>query len=319
MNTTNKVLATILIAQIVLAVVVFWPRAADYAGDILFKGAEGNDITRLEIIDADNNRVLLARSDDEWVMPEAGNFVADSDKIDPILDNIKALRTNRLVTMTSDSHASLEVAEDKFQRRLKLTWADGEQKTLYLGSSGGAGATHFRQAGKDEVFITGDITIWSAVAQASSYIDTLYFSVPRDSVTSLILENANGTFEFVKDDDTWRYLNLGESEQFKDSELTTLLTQTTSLRMAAPLGIEEKPSYGLADPQVILTLQADSDVVQHQYELRIGVGIGEHHVAISSDSSYFVSISSYTANSLINKTHRSFLDDLSEDELETSG
>ena len=68
-----------------------------------------------------------------------------------------------------------------------------------------------------------------------------------------------------------------------------------------------------------MTLQADSDVVQHQYELRIGVGIGEHHVAISSDSSYFVSISSYTANSLINKTHRSFLEDLSEDELETSG
>ena len=214
---------------------------------------------------------------------------------------------DRLVTMTVGSHARLEVADDKFKRRMQITWEDGTTHTLYLGSSGGAGATHFRQSGEDDVYITGNLTTWGTAARASSYIDTQYLSVPRDTVTMLRLENANGAFEFVKDGETWQYMNLVDDEKFQESEFTTLLTQVTSIRMNSPLGTDQKPSYDLGNPQVVVTMQVVSDKSQQQYVFLVGAKMGDTYVASSTESPFLVTISSYVATNLMNKAHQDFL------------
>lgn len=319
MSRTNQILSVLLVGQLALGFVVFWPSAADDGGGILFDARQENEIVHVEISDEDGNKVVLSSIGDGWVLPEAGEFVADADKITPILESIKALRTNRLVTMTEGSHARLEVSDDKFKRRLQLTWDDGEYDTLYLGSSGGAGATHFRLAVDDEVYITADLTAWGTTAQASSYIDTQYFSVDLDTVTAVKLENSNGTFEFIKEDGAWLYLGLAEDEQFQESGLTALLTQMTSLRMTAPLGTEEKPSYGLANPQAVVTLHTDADQAQHQYVLRVGAKTGDNYVASSSESLYIVSVAPYIGNILIDKTHEEFLQASVDLEVDSSG
>ena len=319
MSKNNQVLSAILLAQLALVAVVFWPSSADAGVPLLFADRDEMEIVKLEIIDSDDNKLVLSASEDKWVLPDSGNFEADGEKIIPLLNSIRALRTNRLVTKTADSHARLEVSDDKFKRRLLITWDDGEHHTLYLGSSGGAGATHFRQNGEDEVYITADLTSWGTAAHASSYIDTQYISVSRDTVTALKLENSNGIFEFVRDGGVWRYINLGDYEQFKESDLDTLVTQTTSLRMTKPLGTEDKTSYELETPQAVVTLQTESDEAQHQHVLRVGAKIGENYVVSYTGSPYRVTIAPYTATSLINKTHEDFLQEPLEEQPETTG
>ena len=197
MNKSNRLLSALLVAQIVLGVVVFWPRGASVGDGKLFADRDEAEIVALAITDGDGKHVVLAEDGEEWVLPEADAFPADSDRVVPLLRKLEQLRTGRLVTVTEGSHTRLQVGEEKFNRKLQVTWSDGAQNTLLLGSTAGAGATHFRLLGADEVYLTAELTPWEANTAASNYIDTQFFSVPRDTITAITLQNENGKFTFV--------------------------------------------------------------------------------------------------------------------------
>ena len=124
MKRHNRILASILILQIILSVVVFWPRpVATGASEPLFPGLEADDIVALTIADGEGKSITLARLPSpevgrgaggegrgDWVLPDADDYPAQADKITPLLDKIVGLTTARLVTRTDASHKRLQVA-----------------------------------------------------------------------------------------------------------------------------------------------------------------------------------------------------------------
>ena len=207
----------------------------------------------LSISDADGNQVELSKKGDGWVLPQADDFPADAEKITPVLDKIQGIKTNRLVTRTEASQKRLKVADGDFNRLLELTLSDGSSHKLYLGSSAGASATHVRADSESEVFLTGDLTAFDANAQASAWIDTLFFSLPTTATVSLTLENQNGTFEFEKQGETWAMKGLADGEVLKESEVTRLVNLASAVRMTEPIGKEEQATFGLAEPLATAT------------------------------------------------------------------
>ena len=306
MNKTNRLLSALLVLQVVLGVVVFWPREAGVGGGLLFPDREDAEIVALAITDGDGKRVALAEDGEEWVLPEAAAFPADSDRVAPLLRKLEQLRTGRLVTVTEGSHTRLQVGEEKFNRKLQITWSDGMQNTLLLGSSAGAGATHFRLLGEDEVYLTGELTPWEANTAVSNYIDTQFFSVPRDAITAIALQNQNGIFTFVKHDDKWEWVELAADETLNDTALNSLVSQVSSVRMIAPLGKERQPSYALEKPQATVIITSEIDGVLQEHVLRVGAERNDNFVFSVSGAEYFVTVSAYTAGNLIDKTHADF-------------
>ena len=86
-------------------------------------------------------------------------------------------------------------------------------------------------------------------------MNTLYFSATSDQVTSLTLTNANGTFDFTKAGEGWTLAGLADGETLSQDVCSTLLSQTTALRMSAPLGKTEQDNYGMDAPQAVITLR----------------------------------------------------------------
>ncbi len=306
-NRANQLLGGLLVAQVVLAAVVFWPRATAAGGGLLFAGQVEAEIVALAITDGDGKRVALAKDGQQWVLPEADAFPADGDKVAPLLRKIEQLRTGRLVTVTEGSHARLQVAEQKFNRKMQITWSDGAQNTLLLGSTAGAGATHFRLLEESEVYLTADLTPWEANTAASNYIDTQFFSVQGDTITAITLQNGNGSFTFVKHDEKWTWLELAADETLDDTALNRLLSQVSSVRMIAPLGKARKPSYGLEQPRAtaIITVEVDDALLEHV--LRVGAERDGDYVFGASGAEYYASVSAYTAGNLIDSTHADFV------------
>lgn len=307
MNRQNQILTAILVVQIVLAGAIFWPRtvASGVESGPLLADFQAGEVTRLTISDADGNQITLARSGEAWVLPEADEFPADGEKIEPLLENIEAIQTNRLVTRTDASHRRLQVADDDFNRRLELSLSDGRSHQLYLGSSAGASATHVRSDDNPEVFLTGDLTSWDANPQASAWIDTLYFTVPQTATLALTLENGNGTFEFEKEDETWTMLGLAEDETLNQSEVTRLVNQASSVRMTEPLGHEAQPAFGLDNPLATITLETEDET----YTLRVGAQneADNSYVMSSSTSPYYVRVAQFTGDAFVTPTRDSFL------------
>ena len=308
MKRHNQILAGILVVQIALSVVVFWPKpAASAEREPLFPEIEADDVVALTITDADGNVLAVRQVGEEWVLPDADDYPAQADKITPLLEKIAGLTTGRLVTRTDASHRRLQVAIDDFSRRVDFEMADGTKHTLYLGSSPSYGAIHFRLDGQSEVYLTSDIDTYETSATVASWIDPSYPTVVQDDVTEMTLQNGNGEFTFTRDagDGNWTMDGLATDETLNEAQVDNLLRRATSVAIVRPLGKEEKPSYGMDEPSAVVTLGTGEKTVT----LRVGAKdpTDNSYVVISSESPYYVRVAEYGVQNLLESTRDDFL------------
>ncbi|HDQ70867.1 MAG TPA: DUF4340 domain-containing protein [Chloroflexi bacterium] len=325
----NQALIGLLVIQVILSVVVFWPKAPAAAqAEPVFpaltvgEGEEGDaaesggvyDIVDLKIADADGNEIHLAKVDGEWVLPEADNFPANVDRIQPVLESIAALNTGRLVTRTDASHKQLQVAKSDFLRRVTFETAGGEAYTLFLGSSPSYGATHFRVEGKNETYLTGELSTWELGTTAVTWIDAQYQNVALADLQRVTLENGNGVFVFFReeideDEETgaeapWTMEGLEADETLATTRVTAMIRQAAVINMLAPLGREEKSAYGLDDPAAVATLVlADKSIT-----VRVGAQVDDGYVVKSSESPYYVRVAEFGVQNLADNGREDFLE-----------
>ncbi|MEE8391610.1 MAG: DUF4340 domain-containing protein [Anaerolineae bacterium] len=308
MKRHNQILVGVLIVQIILSVLVFWPKSsAAVEGETLFPDLESNDIVTLTIADADGNSVTLQQVTGNWVLPDAGDYPAQMDRITPLLEKIVGLATGRLVTRTDSSHKRLQVAPSDFVRRIEFETMGGETHTLYLGSSPSYGATHFRVDRQNETYLASDFSIWETNATADSWIDTTYLNVPQTDVIKLTLENANGTFVFIQDaEGNWTMDGLADDETLAETKVTAAVRQASWINMTDPLGKEEQAAYGMDEPNAVATVETADRVVT----LRVGAQDPDDnsYVVISSESPYYVRVSEYSVQSLAENTRDDFIE-----------
>jgi hypothetical protein len=296
--------------------VVFWPRGGEVqAGEALLADLDTTQVTRLIIDDADGNSITLVKSGGIWVLTDADDYPALADKIEEMLQNLAKIETNRLITQTAASHERLGVAADEYERRIKIEGPGGESAVLYVGTSSGVSATHVRLEGQDEVFLTGEINSFEVDASPSNWIDTSFLSLPGDQVTGMILENANGNFEFEKDgvNGEWSLIDMPEGRELDSSKVTSLANQLSNLQMLRPVGKQDQTEYGFGQPNAIVTiLTNEENDATTTYSIEVG-GIsteGDNYYVRSSESDYIVLIASSSLGDLVNDTQEDFFQEL---------
>jgi hypothetical protein len=311
MNRGNQVLAGLLVLQAVLALVVLWPRQpAIAAGEPLLPGLEADQVSGLTVRDGSGETVRLVRRGDAWVLADAGDYPVTVGTVPDLLAKIAALETGRLVAETPDSHLRLEVAGERYLSRVELESQDGSVRAIYVGSSPSYGAAHVRVEGEDDVYLVSDLSSQDVGTGLSTWIDTSYFAVPSDQIVAATLENQNGVLEFVKGGQEWTLAGLDEDETASNSEISSLITRATSVRMLRPLGKEEKDEYGTQDPSARLVLHArSSEGTETTYTLLVGAqDVDGSYVLKASESPYYVQVSEFAAQDWVQKGRKNFLE-----------
>ena len=305
----HQILAVVLLAQIVLSVVVFWPRPST-AGqqEPLFPDITAEDVTALTIEDAEGNVVELRKVTGDWVLPNAGQFPAQGDTVTSLLGKLTDLSTGRLVTNSDVSHKRLQVAADDFVRRIAFETSDGTEETIFIGSSPQYGSAHFRLKGQSETYLTSELTTWDVRANVSGWIDTAYESVAQADVTRMRLENANGTFVFEKEDEeTWTMAEPAteESETLDQTQVTSLLRRVASQTIKRPLGTDKREAYGMDDPNAVVTLETEDKTVT----LHVGAEDTDDgsYVVKSSESDYYVQVAATSVAALVENGRDAFV------------
>ncbi|MDM8520802.1 DUF4340 domain-containing protein [Anaerolineales bacterium HSG6] len=308
MSQLNKILAIVFAIQIAIVGFVFWSQTAttQTATDPLIADFEPNEVVGLVISDGEGNSIHLQKEGETWLLASADGYPVQGEKVLPVLEKIPNLTRNRLVAKTDTSHNRLQVGAADFNRLLELTLADGTGHKLYLGSSGGVGATHVRTDDQVEVYLSGEINPFEVNAQPSNWVDTVYFTVPQSATQQIKLENSNGTFQFDRvDDETWAMSDLAGDELFNQVGVTTMFNQLSPLRLVKPLGTENKPEYGLDNPQATVTIEADEP-----YTMLVGnlTPDEQGYYLKASNSPYYVQVAKFTGDNLINKVRTDFLE-----------
>ncbi len=307
MKRHQQILAGILVVQIILGVITFWPRSGSAgAAQPVFPDLKVEDIVTLTITDDKGAHIVLRRSGENWSLAEADDYPARASSITPILDKFTKLNTATLVARTESSHKALQVADDNFLRRIDIGMKDGTTHTFYLGSSPRYTATHFRVAGQAETYLTADLSAWEMNPAATSWIDTSYRSLDSAKVTEVTLQNANGTFRLVKSGEQWTLADLAGDESIAPGKTADIVNKAARITLQRPLGLKEEASYGLATPAATVTLTMEDGSV---YTLRVGAKFdGSNYAVKASESPYYVAVTEYNVKTLIENDRAAFLE-----------
>lgn len=341
---TNIILITILAAQLIAGVVIFFPDTSseETSSGPLLAGFDASSVQSIAVRDAQDRVVVVARGEgDTWVLPEKGDFPVQTSRITTLLTDIGALEANRLIAQNTSSHSRLKVAENDYERLVEITYADNHTDRLYVGTAGGGNATHMRLNDSSQVYLTSGLSSWEIPTQLSSWIDTLYFSAPQDQIAYIKVENANGTFELQKRDDAWTLIGLQGGETLDTAGVDRVVRQSASLRMTQPVGKESEDRFGMDSPLATVTITTreevqpeaeatpevtpeasinvsplaipestpEPEVIETTYTVLIGAQLegGTDYVVKASGSEFYVQISASAAETFVNLSRADLL------------
>ncbi len=308
----NQVLAALLIVQAVVLAIVLWPRStAGTAGEPFLPGLQADQVMQVTIGDDQQASIELLQREGKWVIPAAGDYPCKEGAVPDFLAKLVALKRDRLVTQTADSHKRLKVADQDFVRVIELRLADSTVRRLYLGTSASSTAVHIRIAEQDQVYLAPGLSTGDIGAQAASWVDTLYSSIPQDQMVSVTLQNANGRLALNKGEDgAWTLADLATGETLNQSAVTSWISRVASVRMVAPLGTEAQASYGLDSLKATVQIETKGqDGTTKAYTLQVGAQDEQDNTYVfkSSESPYYVRVGEYTVADWVGKKRADFL------------
>ena len=290
MTKGNKILAGLLVLQVVLLVVVFWPRSSDAAGGKLFPGLEAVNVTAVTISDSDGRSIRLARTPFGCVLPEADDYPCEENRLPDFLTRVEDITKTSLVAETKASHARLKVAEDEFERLIELDTAEGERYRLYLGTSPRTGSGHVRADGQDRVYLAPSLSAAVSPVEASFWVDPGYIKINPNDVVSFTQDNPQGEFRLERNDEQgWVIAGADDDIALDQEKVTSLVGKLATLQLLRPLGKEELESYFPPNAPTTVTVNTGAGN-GGEIVLRIGAKFEDEaaFVVKSSKSPYYV-------------------------------
>lgn len=337
MSKANRILLGVLVAQlaVIAGTKLLGGRQATVAPRKLLPELSAATLGRLEIADGEQHRVELAREGGQWVLASGGGYPVTQSKVTELIGKLAALTAAEPVSTQPQHQYALEVAADKFTRRVTVTPSTPGAKatTFFLGTSPGVKKAHFRFATEAQTYAASELSSWDVGSQPSDWIAPEYFKVERKDVVALTLVNANGKVEVRKGaDGKWTLVDLAKGETVNESEIESLLGSATTINVDQPVGKHVEPAFGLDPPKALLTLVTETPAAptptptpaavgqpapspaptaaapsQRTFVLGLGAKDSDRYYAKSGQSPFVVKIASWSGDSLFNKKRADLL------------
>ncbi len=155
--------------------------------------------------------------------------------------------------------------------------------------------------------MTDQLTTYETSPEADSWIDTAYVAVAVDDLVRMSLENANGSFDFTKDEEgNWTMAGLGSDETLDQTQVGNVVRRAASINMVEPLGKEQLDDYAMTQPHALVTLETADGTTT------VTVGAQDpddnSYVVASSASEYYVRVSEFSVKDLVESSREDFLE-----------
>lgn len=133
--------------------------------------------------DAPGAAVSLLRREDRWELAEPAGLPADAARIDGLLTTLAGLRPGPPVADSAAARRRFAVAKNRYERRITLQTAEGEQ-VLYLGTPAGIRRAHLRAAGDDAIHRVA-LALIDVPADADGWLDKTLLQLPAATIAAI--------------------------------------------------------------------------------------------------------------------------------------
>lgn len=196
-------------------------------------------VDQLQIEGREGQKLVLKKTENQWVLPNYENALADAEKVTTQLDSLTSIKRTWPVAKTAEAGKRFKVADEGFERRLVFKSGEQELATLLLGSSPGFRKVHARLAGEDQVF---DIpySTYQASLKTADWIDKQVLHLDSKQISVIELADVslqhNGEELLVPE--------LAANEQLNAESAKKLLEQLSTLSV-----VDVEPGISLPEEE----------------------------------------------------------------------
>ncbi len=263
-------------------------------------------IDRLKLESGDQ-RVMLEKQDDRWVLPETWNYPADTDAVIRLLNTLSALSKGWPVATTSGAAERFKVAKNDFERKITFLNGDQEQATLYIGTSPGFRKAHVRLDGDDHIFAVA-LESWEVSAQADYWLKKDILRISPIDIDRIVMADV----VLTRSDLTLQPEDLAEQEAPDTAAIDSLIHRFAGLQIQSVLGGEDSEDYQLDKPvlEIDVTLK-HGDVFNYRFS-KPDAESG-YYILKRSDLPYYFTVAEFSVNALRETERRTLVREDSDD------
>lgn len=181
--------------------------------DIALSDEDAEQVTKLEIQNADQGEVVLEKQGESWVVTKPVSYRAHEQNVKSLIDNLKALKLRDTIDPGESQYATYDLEGEK---AVRVVAYKGDEKALelFFGKSGSRGQMT-RLSETPGVYIASGYSSYLYTREVKAWRDGEIFKFDDKLAQAVEIKNENGTFAFSKSGDDW-------SGTFKGQRLSTL-------------------------------------------------------------------------------------------------
>jgi len=230
------VAATLLVIQIGLVMLFYLgdTKQKTAAPDTPFFEMKADQVTALEIIGPQKERVVLEKSGTGWIIQDSYGAPAGDEQVKALLDKLAELKKGLAVATTAGAAKRFKVADDQFERHVILREKDQIVGEFYVGTSPGFRQIHIRKAGTDEVFAVA-LSTFELETGVPPWLDKNPFKLKKEDIVSLSFPD----FALQKKDEKWQMEGLEEGRETDSKAVDELVNKVADLTIEAVMNPQE--------------------------------------------------------------------------------
>jgi hypothetical protein len=325
MPKTIRWLGILLVVQVLMAggfnLSTLWPLTQPGAAPLV--SISQAQVNRIVLEGPDHSKVALSKEGRNWLLPDLGQFPADSNRVNSVLEKIVGSKTGTPIAVTAGAKARFKVDDENFERRITLAENDKTLATLYVGSSPGPRRSYVRADGSDAIFAL-ELAAYDVPVQLADWEDKTVLHLAKNDITALEVAGlrieqtalpASSSPDKQTDNPphpavtppTWEAKGLegGHRQELKSEAIDKLTRVLADLSFEKVLGRNLNQEYGLEKPLLTITLSRKTgDTLT--YLLGKNPKNDDYTLKVSNRPEYF-RVASYRATALLEAADRNQL------------
>lgn len=238
MRRVIPLLAVLLVAQVLLALLLWRGGPEPSATPTALLAFDPAAVDRIEIDDGDKS-LALRLTDTGWVLPGLYDFPAATGAVAGLIGDLAGLRPGLAVAASAGAAQRFRVAEDGYERRIRLLAGDKVLATLYLGDAAGPRRAYGRADG-DEAIHALEFTALQAAPDNDAWVDRTVLQQPVADIAALRI----GDIRLQRDGAGWRLADLAPGEATDQQAAAALVQRIAGLGFMGVAGRAEPPPAG---------------------------------------------------------------------------
>ncbi len=214
----------------------------------------------IQITGQDSTSVTLVRQDGRWCLEHPSGYPTLAGKVGKLIQDLGHLTASRQVVGNRRYHAALKVADDDFERRVRIWDKVGGAPALelFVGTSPASDVSHMRAGGDDRVYEVSGMGAYDLPADAGSWIERRLIPVESANVSQVEVRNRHGRFTLAKQNGEWavRAPASRTAARLDQGKVNGFVSGLCSMQIDQPVGAVDERAQGFANPEATVVVES---------------------------------------------------------------